>query len=261
MFNVHRRDIINFDNYMDLKKPGFGGPSSAKLFKDNSGKRVNKDPRLKEYQRVVERDPIFSHPVYNSTYKAMSHDVVYKQEKKKPYTYPDPYKVGIPIVDITEGKCVSSFERFINESSYGMNPMGEKRVPCRNEDKAEDILLDMRIDWDGWDEAPVGNGKSFTKDGDIVAYFDDSVRPHELVILPDAELMPEEEYNRVIGSENEEEEKEEEEEIEDTYFKPEKEDDTYFKPEKEFEAPKSAKSVRDIEQMLRDLEDEEDEEF
>jgi hypothetical protein len=253
MFNVHRRDIMDFDNYMDLKKPGFGGPSSAKAFRDNSGKKINKDPRLAEYQRTVERDPLFSHPVYNPTYKAMSNDLVYKQEKKKAYNYKDPYLTAVPVTNVPLGESVicPSFNEFINEEygmnpmgeygddyyedeyygddeyndyedeEYGMNPMGEEtRIACRNEDKAEDILLDMRIDWDGWDEAPVGTGKSFTKDGDIVAYFDNSVRPHQLVILPEAEKMPEEEYARIMQSDDDyetEEEYDDEYETEEEY--------------------------------------------
>lgn len=234
MFNVHRRDIMDFDNYMDLKKPGFGGPSSAKAFRDNSGKKINKDPRLAEYQRTVERDPLFSHPVYNPTYKAMSNDLVYKQEKKKAYNYKDPYLTAVPVTNVPLGESVlcPSFNEFINEGLYGMNPMDEyedayygddkyndyedeeygmnpmeeeTRIACRNEDKAEDILLDMKIDWDGWDEAPVGTSKSFTKDGDIVAYFDNSVRPHQLVILPEAEKMSDEEYERIMRSDDDEE--------------------------------------------------------
>ena len=72
---------------MDLKKPGFGGPNSAKEYRDGRGNIANPKPKLKDYQRVVERDPLFSHPHYNSTYKAMTHDVVYKQAKKKPFDY------------------------------------------------------------------------------------------------------------------------------------------------------------------------------
>ena len=37
MFDAHRRDILNFDNYMDLKKPGFGGPNSAMALRDGKG--------------------------------------------------------------------------------------------------------------------------------------------------------------------------------------------------------------------------------
>jgi len=274
MFNVHRRDIMNFDNYMNLKKPGFGGPSSAKLFKDGSGKRVNQDPRLKEYQRVVERDPMFSHPHYNSTYKAVTNDLVYKQEKKKPVTYADPYHTGLPMVNVAEsansGLSHSSFESFINEmydEDYGANPGmgGETRVPCRNEDKAEDILLDMKIDWDGWDEAPVGTGKSFTKDGDIVAYFDDSVRPHELVILPEAEMMSDEEHSRILGHEEREEELEDEleDEMEDEYFRGEEEEEAATDDEltsSRAESPRST-DVSNIERMLKSFEVEDEEEY
>lgn len=119
MFNVHRRDILDFDNYMDLKKPGFGGPNSAVQFKDKSGKRVVDDPKLKDFQRVVERDPMFGSRHYDSTYKAMTHDVIYKQEKKKPVDYRDPYLTALPVVDmskIEEGLSYTSFERFISEN-------------------------------------------------------------------------------------------------------------------------------------------------
>lgn len=263
MFNVKRRDIMDFDNYMNLKKPGFGGPDSAMAFRDNSGKKVNTNPKLKEYQRVVSRDSAFSHNVYDPTYKAMTHDLVHKQEKKKPFTYRDPYLTAIPVVDaskIQEGKCFS-FTQFINEVEFP----GETRVACRNEDKAEDLLDDMRIDWNGWSKAPNGTGKSFTKDGDIVAYFDNSVRPHELVILPDAEKLSEPAYREV---EEPEEEEELEDEIEDTYYKAEEEDDRGEEEEEIEEAPRARKTrsdddIKRMEALLRSFEkgrDDEDEE-
>lgn len=118
MFDTHRRDILNFDNYIDLKKPGFGGPASAMPLRDGKGKIVNDKPKLAGFQRTVERDPAFSHPVYDPTYKAMTGDLVYKQEGKKPFTYDD-QRTGIPVVQmdpLKEGKAFSSFQRFINES-------------------------------------------------------------------------------------------------------------------------------------------------
>lgn len=117
MFDTHRRDILNFDNYMDLKKPGFGGPKSAVALRDARGNKIDKNPKLDGYSRTVERDPAFSHPVYDPTYKAMTHDLVYKQEKKKPFTY-DHTRTGIPVVEIEpleEGKTYTSFTQFINE--------------------------------------------------------------------------------------------------------------------------------------------------
>lgn len=118
MFDAHRRDILNFDNYMDLKKPGFGGPKSAIALRDSRGSKIDKNPKLDGYLRTVERDPAFSHPVYDPTYKAMTNDLVYKQEKKKPFMY-DRTVTGIPVVvlePIKEGKTYTSFERFINET-------------------------------------------------------------------------------------------------------------------------------------------------
>lgn len=118
MFDTHRRDILNFDNYMDLKKPGFGGPNSAMELRDAKGKLNNKNPKLNGFRRTVERDPAFSHPVYDPTYKAMTGDLVYKQEGKKRFTYDD-QRTGIPVVQmdpLKEGKAYASFQRFINES-------------------------------------------------------------------------------------------------------------------------------------------------
>ncbi len=103
---------------MDLKKPGFGGPKSAIALRDSRGSKIDKNPKLDGYLRTVERDPAFSHPVYDPTYKAMTNDLVYKQEKKKPFTY-DRTVTGIPVVvlePIKEGKSYTSFERFINET-------------------------------------------------------------------------------------------------------------------------------------------------
>jgi hypothetical protein len=123
MFNTKRRDVYNFNDYMDLKKPGFGGPKSAKQLKDGKGKLVNNSPKLKEYQRTVERHDLFKSPHYNSTYKAMGGDLVHKQEKgKNPYDYPDLYNnVGIPVVNVgkatNEGLCYADFESFLAESA------------------------------------------------------------------------------------------------------------------------------------------------
>jgi hypothetical protein len=119
MFNTHRRDLLGFEDYMDLKKPGFGGPKSAIPARDAKGKLVDKTPKLAQHRRVVERDPAFSHKVWDSTYKAMTHDLVYKQEGKKPFTYPDPYVTAVPTVqlgEIDESTKVISFSQFINEN-------------------------------------------------------------------------------------------------------------------------------------------------
>jgi hypothetical protein len=118
MFDTHRRDILNFDNYMDLKKPGFGGPASAMPLRDGKGELANSKPKLAGFQRTVERDPAFSHPVYDPTYKAMTNDLVYKQEGKKSFNYDD-RRSGIPVVQmdpLKEGKTYTSFQRFINEA-------------------------------------------------------------------------------------------------------------------------------------------------
>ena len=123
IFDVHRRDVYNFDQYMDLKKPGFGGNDSLIYGRDASGKSTSESDKLKDYRRVVKRDPAFKSTHYNSTYKAMSHDLVYKQEGEKPVTYPDPYLTGIATVEVgeyeteeTNESTIPTFSNFINEN-------------------------------------------------------------------------------------------------------------------------------------------------
>jgi hypothetical protein len=145
MFNTHRRDLLGFEDYMDLRKPGFGGPKSAIAARDAKGKLIDKNPKLAQHRHVVERDPAFSHKVWDSTYKAMTHDLVYKQEGKKPFTYPDPYLTAYPTVEvgeIDESTKVVSFSRFINEA---VDPNEEEWTP---EDYPEDIYPEGKDETD-----------------------------------------------------------------------------------------------------------------
>lgn len=174
MFNVHRRDILDFDNYMDLKKPGFGGPSSAKLYRDGNGKKINKKPRLEGYQRVVSRDPLFDNPHYDSTYKAVTNDLVYKQEKKKAFQYEDPYKTGVPVVIVKEGFAVENFADFVNEDAGITSIESELRKYEESDlddstdtgsddfDKYDEYDEDnLDLGWDGSSKANTQNNTSF----------------------------------------------------------------------------------------------------
>lgn len=121
IFDVHRRDVHTFDQYMDLKQPGFGGPASAEMWKDKKGKLVNKNPKLSQYQHKVKRGVLHQHPVYDPTYKAMGGDLIHKQEDgKNPYDYPDTYSnQGIAVVNVgknegtNEGMCYTNFTEYI----------------------------------------------------------------------------------------------------------------------------------------------------
>lgn len=120
IFDVKRQDVLNFDNWMDLKKTGFGGPDSAEKLRDAKGKIVNKDRKLKNFQHTVERHELFNNQVFDSTYKAMGGDLVHKQEVgKNPYDYPDLYdNMGVATVETgkaNEGMCYD-FETFLLES-------------------------------------------------------------------------------------------------------------------------------------------------
>jgi len=159
IFDVHRRDIHTFDDYMDLKKPGFGGPESAQLLKDAKGKDVNPNRRLTEYQNVVKRHPQFANQVFNPTYKAMGGDLVHKQDVgENPYDYEDLYNnMGVATVETgkvhtakpkyfanhtNEGKCDTDFVNFVLESSV-CEDCGDDECPddcdcedCQNKSEA-----------------------------------------------------------------------------------------------------------------------------
>lgn len=281
MFDVHRRDIFNFDDYMDLKKPGFGGPKSAKQYLDARGKKVNDSPKLKDYQHTVERHPAFNNQVYNPTYKAMTHDVIYKQEKKKPFTYPDSYNhMGLPVVMVgkaaNEGLSHTSFTSFISEMDhYGMNPMGdEQKIALRGKTDldaigdAEDKMMDARIDWeDFYFDRQKGRVDYTDADGDLIAYVD--VKARKLYVMPDAATMSDEKYAMLQGTEfGKESEEEEYEEDDDAYYKPEEEyySDEEIEKEGEYEErPQLAKrgiTKSDVEDLLKSFEEEgEEEEF
>jgi hypothetical protein len=157
MFNTKRRDVYDFDSYMDLKNPGFGGAKSAL-----PAVKIGKEEKLNGYRRVVKRDPLFGDH-YDSTYKAMTHDVVYKQEGEDAFDYNHGI-TGIPVVDLedalerseklkkskakmtTEGKAFSKFTRFVNEQEMpdgeysnaalatGANPYDEEEYEEEEED-------------------------------------------------------------------------------------------------------------------------------
>lgn len=152
MFDTHRRDLLGFNDYMDLKKPGFGGPASAIPARNERGVPLNKKPKLAKYRRTVERDPAFSHKVYDSTYKAMTHDLVYKQEGKKPFKYPDPYFTAYPTVEvgeIDESTKVVSFARFINEDRDSIDAV-ENRLRSYEEGYGEGYEEDYGDDYFGY---------------------------------------------------------------------------------------------------------------
>lgn len=273
MFDVHRRDIFNFDDYMDLKKPGFGGPKSAKQYLDARGKKVNDSPKLKDYQHTVERHPAFKNQVYDPTYKAMTHDVVYKQEKKKSFDYPDSYNhMGLPVVMVgkaaNEGFSYTSFTNFINEMDhYGANPAEETKVSLRGKSDldaigdAEDKLLDAKIDWeDFYFDRKTGRVDYTDADGDLIAYVDVAAR--KLYIMPDAAIMSDEKQAMLQGKEFEKESSEEEyEEDDDAYFKSDEEyylDNEIEDDGEHEERIQLTRREEDAESLLRSFEEDED---
>ena len=113
MFNVKRRDNPSMYNWSDIKKPAFGGPKEKADF-DKA-----KKTKLKEYQRIVERNPDAEggrfNPNYDSAWKGFTSDIIYRTAKKKSYEpmYSTP---TIAVIDAIEEGNIIRFEEFINEN-------------------------------------------------------------------------------------------------------------------------------------------------
>ena len=126
MFNAKDRRNPSMDDYMDLKKPGFGGPNSKKDF-DTSKKET-----LKGYQRVIDRNADFEggkfNHNYDPTWKAVTRDLISRTAKKKPF---DPMyaKPTIATVDAVEEGRILRFEQFLNED-FNMFAEAEEEVPA-----------------------------------------------------------------------------------------------------------------------------------
>ena len=122
MFNVKRRDNPSMDNWSDIKKPAFGGPKEKADF-DKA-----KKTKLKEYQRIVERNPDAEggrfNPNYDSAWKGFTSDIIYRTAKKKSYEpmYSTP---TIAVINAIEEGNIIRFEEFINEN-YNENENEEE---------------------------------------------------------------------------------------------------------------------------------------
>jgi hypothetical protein len=126
MFNVKRRDNPSMDNWSDIKKPAFGGPKEKADF-DKA-----KKTKLKEYQRIVERNPDAEggrfNPNYDSAWKGFTSDIIYRTAKKKSYE-PMYAKTTIAVIDAIEEGNIIRFEEFINENYMSTEEEEEKFKP------------------------------------------------------------------------------------------------------------------------------------
>lgn len=119
MFNAKDRRQPKMDDFMDVSKPSFGGPNSKKDF-DKS-----KPEFLKGYKRRVERNKDFEmggqNPNYDTTWKAVTRDVVHRQEGKKPFDpmYTSPAFNTAKSEKIEEGRILR-YNEFVNENFEDM---------------------------------------------------------------------------------------------------------------------------------------------
>jgi hypothetical protein len=146
MFNAKSRRNPKMDNWMDLSKPEFGGPKEKTDF-DKSKREF-----LKGYQRVVDRNADFEGGKtinnYDTTWKAVSRDVVSRQAGKKPFDPMHSTPATKNSTKIEEGR-IFRFEEFVNENFEDMMndtedmpnddmPMDEK--PELDEEKLEMLM-------------------------------------------------------------------------------------------------------------------------
>lgn len=138
MFNAKSRRNPKMDNWMDLSKPGFGGPKEKEDF-DKS-----KRDFLKGYQRVVDRNADFEGGKtinnYDTTWKAVSRDVVSRQAGKKPFDPMYSTPVTKTSTKIEEGR-IFRFEEFVNENFEEMMN-GEEEMPM------DDMPMDEKPELD-----------------------------------------------------------------------------------------------------------------
>jgi hypothetical protein len=134
MFNVKRRDNPSMDNWSDIKKPAFGGPNEKADF------NKSKNTKLKEYQRIVERNPDAEggrfNPNYDSAWKGFTSDIIYRTAKKKSYE-PMYATTTIAVIDAIEEGTIIRFEEFINEN---YNEFEDGTEPVENEEDLEGIM-------------------------------------------------------------------------------------------------------------------------
>lgn len=125
IFDIKRRDLPDFEKFMNMNVESTEYVKASPA-KDASGKDVRKSKdTLKEYQRRIERNPNFSNPVYDPTYKAVTHDKVTKDAGEEPFDYkvwPELDR-GYPVViandvdedgnmKMNEGKALPSLKEF-----------------------------------------------------------------------------------------------------------------------------------------------------
>ena len=153
MFNVKRRDNPSMDNWSDIKKPAFGGPKEKADF-DKA-----KKTKLKEYQRIVERNPDAEggrfNPNYDSAWKGFTSDIIYRTAKKKSYEpmYSTP---TIAVINAIEEGNIIRFEEFINENyeeneeedevdTFDEFEEDEESVYLEEDDNEDDLENDMSM--------------------------------------------------------------------------------------------------------------------
>ena len=105
-FNLKQKDVYNFDDFMDLSKPGFGGPKSGIKFE------ATKEPKqLSKWRRVVKRYAPAENGVFNPNYDGHWAAINKDRANRDANTYSN--ERGKYIDDLKHGRSLPTLESFL----------------------------------------------------------------------------------------------------------------------------------------------------
>lgn len=105
-FNLKQKDVYNFDDFMDLSKPSFGGPNSGIKYE------ANKEPKqLSKYRRVVHRYAPAENGVFNPNYDGHWAAINKDRANRDANTYSN--ERGKYIDDLKHGRSLPTLESFL----------------------------------------------------------------------------------------------------------------------------------------------------
>jgi len=161
LYNLKQKDVYDFDQFMDIKKPPFGGHESAIKFD------AKKEPKqLKGWRRVVKRYAPAENGVYNPNYNGQwraigmdraSRDAGVKQEEESKY-----------IDDLKHGRSLPTYESFVAM----MENIGDDNADKLTNDSPIYADKDSKVDIEEYDEEDKDKSEEMDADS-MVGEFND----------------------------------------------------------------------------------------
>lgn len=160
-FNLKQKDVYSFDDFMDIKKPSFGGPKSGIQF------NAKEEPKqLKKWRRVVTRyapaeNGTFN-PNYNGQWRAIgmdraSRDAGIKQEDKSKY-----------IDDLKYGRALPTYESYL----FMLENIGDDNADKLTNDSPIYVDKDNKTDIEEYDSEDKKKSKEMDADSAVGEFND-----------------------------------------------------------------------------------------